>query len=267
MSWGAIVSGHGLYACALVNLGWIATGVFFLAQRRTLLLSLLHSPAGGDSVSWREEIWPFQWKIAISWLCSYFTMQVFTPILFTFRGPQEAGRMGLSLSIAGYLPIVALCWVTPKAAPFGQLVKCGRIRELDRAFFLALKQSMVLILLLAGGCLAAVIGSQHFFLEMALRMEPPMIFLLLLLTAIGSFVVQSLAIYLRSFKREPYLMQSMAVACLTVGGILLAVPRWGDVSVAVIYFAVTGVVGPLWALAIFCKARSGSRESAMAQAG
>jgi hypothetical protein len=134
MSWGAIASRHGLYACALVNLGWIAVGLAFLARRRPLLISLLRYPVCENAVSWRNEIWPFQWKIAVTWLCSYFTMQVITPILFIFRGPQEAGRMGLSLSIAGYLPIVALCWIAPKSAPFGQLVKFGRLQELDALF-------------------------------------------------------------------------------------------------------------------------------------
>ena len=45
----------------------------------------------------------FQWRIAVSWLCSYFTVQVFIPILFALRGPIEAGQMGMSLSIAGYM--------------------------------------------------------------------------------------------------------------------------------------------------------------------
>lgn len=255
MSWGAIASGHGLYACALVNLGWIAVGVVFLARRRALLLSLLHYPACENAVSWRGEIWPFQWKIAVAWLCSYFTMQVFTPILFVFRGPQEAGKLGLSLSIAGYLPIVALCWIMPKAAPFGQLVKSGRLHELDRLFFRTLKKSMALILVLAAACFAAIVGAQHAFPKIAARMETPSIFLLLLLTAISSFVVQSLAVYLRSFKREPYLVLSITVAVLTLAGILLTVPRWGSAAIAVIFFIFSGVVGLLWALAIFSAQR------------
>ncbi len=68
MSWAAIASGHGLYACALVNLGWIAAGAVFLARRHGLLLSLLRFSSGEDEISWRNEIWPFQWKIAVSWL-------------------------------------------------------------------------------------------------------------------------------------------------------------------------------------------------------
>lgn len=251
ISWAAVASGHGLYACALVNLGWIAAGLIFLARRRGLLLSLLRYPSGENAVSWRNEIWPFQWKIAVSWLCSYFTMQIFTPILFACRGPQEAGRMGLSLSVVGYLPIVALCWMMPKAAPFGQLVKFGRLQELDTLFFRTLKQSMALILLLAGACFAAVLGVQHALPMIAARMETPAIFVLLLLAAISSFVVQSMAVYLRSFKREPYLVQSITIAGLTVAGILLAAPRWGSAAVSILYFSFSGVVGLIWAMAIF----------------
>ncbi len=258
MSWAAIASGHGLYACALVNLGWIAAGAVFLARRHGLLLSLLRFSSGEDEISWRNEIWPFQWKIAVSWLCSYFTMQVFTPILFLFRGPEEAGRMGLTLSVVGYLPIVALCWMTPKAAPFGQLVKCGRLPELDALFFRTLKQSMALISLMAGVCLAAVAGVQRALPQIAARMETPAIFLLLLLAAMSSFVVQSMAVYLRSFKREPYLVQSITVAGLTVAGILLAAPRWGSAAVSIIYFSFSGLVGFAWAAAIFhARDRSG----------
>jgi hypothetical protein len=251
MSWGAIASRYGLYACALVNLGWIAIGVVFLARRRGLLLSLLRYPVHENAVSWRNEIWPFQWKIAVTWLCSYFTMQVFTPILFAFRGPQEAGKMGLSLSIAGFLPVIALCWITPKAAPFGQLIKFGRLQELDTLFFKTLKQSMALVLILAASCLAAVIGAQYAFPGIAARMVAPSIFVLLLFAAIGSFVVQSMAIYLRSFKREPYLIQSIAVSGLTLIAVLLMAPQWGNAAVAIIYFTTNGIVGPLWAIAIF----------------
>jgi FtsH-binding integral membrane protein len=73
----------------------------------------------------------------------------------------------------------------------------------------------------------------------------------LLFAAASSFAVQSMAIYLRSFKREPYLIQSMAVAVLTVVGILLTASRWGSLAIAIIYFAVSGVAGLLWAITIF----------------
>jgi hypothetical protein len=255
MSWATIASGYGLYACALVNLGWIAACLIFLVRRRRLLISLLRFPVSSMVVSWHEEIWPFQWRIAISWICSYFTMQVFTPILFASRGPLEAGKMGLTLSIVGYIPILALCWVTPKAAPFGRLVKFGQFDELDALFSRTLKQSLVLILLLSAACFAAVLGTRSLLPKIAARMESPTIFALLLLAAVCSFLVQSMAIYLRSFKREPYLVQSLVVSGLTLSCILVAAPRWGSMAIAIIYLGLGGVVALIWASTIFRRFR------------
>jgi hypothetical protein len=110
---------------------------------------------------------------------------------------------------------------------------------------------MALILLLVGACFAAVLGAQYVLPKIAARMEIPSIFVLLLLAAVGSFVVQSMAVYLRSFKREPYLFQSIAVSGLTLIAVLSMAPRWGSAAVAIIYFIANGVAGPLWAIAIF----------------
>jgi hypothetical protein len=256
IAWASIASGHGLYSCALVNVGWIAVGLAFLARRGRLLRGLLLYRAGGDAVDWRTEIWPFQWKIAVSWFCSYFTVQLFTPVLFAWRGPQEAGRMGLSLSIAGYLPVVALCWITTKAAPFGQLIKLERMEALDAMFFRALRQSLASMVLLVIACCGGVMLLQQAAPKIAARMEPPALFALLLLTAISSFVVQSLAVYLRSFKREPYLAQSLAVSAITLAVLLVAVPRWGSAAATITYFFASGVLGLGWAVAIFSRTRA-----------
>jgi O-antigen/teichoic acid export membrane protein len=82
-------------------------------------------------------------------------------------------------------------------------------------------------------------------------MLPPHLFALLLLAAMSVFVVQSLAVYLRAHKREPFLWQSLLVAGLTSGGALLLVPRWGLAGAAVTYFFCAGAIGLVSALTIF----------------
>jgi hypothetical protein len=102
-----------------------------------------------------------------------------------------------------------------------------------------------------------------------MRMEGPPIFAFLLLTAVCSFLVQSMAVYLRSYKREPYLIQSIAVAVLTVSGVLLTAPRWRGAAVALIYFTFSGVVALLWAFATFIfqrKSRQGIPRRVLAAA-
>lgn len=257
MSWGAIASGHGLYAPAMVNFGAVAVGIALLLSRRRLLMGLMRHPAAAHPVSWRRDVWPFQWKIAVSWLSSYLTLQIFTPILFLFRSPLEAGRMGLSLSIVTYIPILALCWITPKAASFGQLVMLGRTSELDAMFFRALKQSFALGSIMAASCLVCLRAIEAEWPKVAGRMEPTGIFVLLVAAALSSILVQGLAVYLRSFKREPYLAQSIGTAVLTSAVALLTVRSGGAMAVAVDYCAVSGVIGLAWAVHIFQRSRTG----------
>src|SRR5712692_8264207 len=82
MSWGALLAHHGLYSPGMVNLGYAAAGMAFLYSRRNLCLGLLRYPVREQAISWRSEVWPFQWKIAVSWISGYFSMTVLTPILF-----------------------------------------------------------------------------------------------------------------------------------------------------------------------------------------
>lgn len=250
-SWIALISHHGLYAPGLVIYGNVAVGVAFLWSRRRLLLGLLRHEAPKHAISWKKEVWSFQWKIAISWLSSYFTVQIFTPILFLTQGAAEAGRMGMSLSITGYMWNLVLAWMSTKATPFGQMIARGDYSGLDRIFFRTLRQSLVVLALLAAACMSCVLVMPHIYPRLAARMISPAGFALLLPAAMGAFLIQSLAIYLRSHKYEPFLWLSIAVAGLTLAGTCIFAPRWGTLGAAGTYFACTGITGTLAATVIF----------------
>src|SRR3954447_15107677 len=72
LAWAALISGHGLFAPAMLLLGMASTGVLWLAERRKLMLGLLRHPTGEHRIRWGREVWPFQWCIAVSWICGYF---------------------------------------------------------------------------------------------------------------------------------------------------------------------------------------------------
>jgi O-antigen/teichoic acid export membrane protein len=250
-AWSALAAHHGLFSPGLVILGTAMVAVAFLWSRRRLLLGLLFYPAPPRAISWRKEIWSFQWKIAVSWLCSYFTVQIFTPILFLARGPAEAGRMGMSLSITSYLWGLVLAWMSTKATPFGCMIARGEFARLDRLFFRTLRQSLAVLATLAVLCMAGVLTLSRLDPRLANRMVSPAGFALLLPAALGAFIIQCEAIYLRAHQFEPFLWQSIAVALLTLGGVSVAAPRWGALGAAATYFLSTGVVGLASATAIF----------------
>jgi hypothetical protein len=251
MSWGALLTHHGLYSPGMVIIGYAVASLAFLYSRRNLCLALLRYPVGERSVSWRTEVWPFQWKIAVSWACAYFTIQIFTPVLFAYRGPAEAGQLGLSLSITTYLSALVIAWMSTKAAPFGQMIARGELHQLTGLFFRTLRQSLIVLVGISAACEVGVIALQHAFPRFAARMASPRIFALLLLTSVSAFIVQSMAIYLRSFKREPFLVQSIVIAALSTLSSLMTVRAFGATGIALSYFLCTGIVGMIFAATIF----------------
>jgi hypothetical protein len=260
MSWVALQTHHGLYSPGMVNLGYAAASLAFLYRRRNLCLGLLRYPAKERAVSWRTEVWPFQWKIAVSWVSVYLTAQIFTPVLFAYCGPAEAGRFGMSLSVATYLSALVIGWMSTKAAPFGRMIARGELPQLRQLFLRTLRQSLIVLLGISAACEAGVIALQHPFPHLAARMVSPQIFALLLLTSVSAFIVQSMAIYLRSFKREPFLVQSVMVAVSTVILAPLVAKTWSVAGVALSCFVCTGVVGLVYALVVFRRNRAGNRS-------
>ncbi|MGA3161876.1 MAG: hypothetical protein ABSC77_11725 [Terracidiphilus sp.] len=256
LAWIAMLLHHGLYSPALVIAGQAGTGLFFLAARRRLLIGLLWHQVRDASICWSREVWPFQWRIAVSCLCSYFTMQVFIPILFALRGPVEAGQMGMSLSITGYMAGLVMPWISTKATPFGRLIAQQQFEGLDRLFLHTLGQAMAVFGVIAlaadgGAALLTVVAPR-----LASRMVTPQLFAVLVLAAGAGCVVQSLATLLRSFKQEPFLWQSLAVALLTLLLAALTARRWGNTGVTFGYLAATAGIGLPSALTIFARART-----------
>jgi hypothetical protein len=259
LGWTALLLHHGLYAPALMIMGQTGAGLFFLASRRRLLMGLLRYPARADAIRWNLEVWPFQWRIAVSWMSSYLAAQIFIPILFVLRGPVEAGQMGMSLSITGYLTVLALAWSSTKTTPFGSMIARREFAGLDRLFNRALSQSVmafVAIALFACGVAALL---PEVAPNLAARMVSPRLFVVLVLAAGASCVVQSMGTLLRSFKREPFLAQSLVVASLTLLLAALTAGRWGNAGAAFSYLAATAVVGLPFAWVIFARARRGYR--------
>ncbi len=259
-AWSCMLLGKGLYSPAFVMVAYVAVASTFLWSRRGLFSGLLRAKYDRNALSWRAEVWSFQWKIAITWLCSYFTVQVLTPVLFASRGAVEAGRMGMSISIAGYLWNLVFAWMSTKAAPFGQLIAKREYAQLDHLFFRTLWQSLSVLGVLVAMCMVAVLAMQKLFPGFAARMVSPGVFALLLLTAVSTLIVQSEAIYLRSHKEDPLMWQALAVAALTSAGAYLTAPRWGIPGTSIVYFVCTGIIGLVAATAIFrTKRRSRQR--------
>ena len=241
--WVALLLHHGLFAPGLMILGQAIAGGGLVFRKRSLLIPLLRYPTSGVTIDWRAEVWPFQWRIAISWLCGYFSFQLFNPILFAYRGPVEAGQMGMSLNICGTLMSMAIAWINTKAAPFGRMIAHREFRRLDTTFFRALWQSGTAAVLTCTGVFFATLLLRAHGVAFALRLLAPLPLALLLLSTVINIVVFGYALYLRAHKQEKFMANSIAGALWMAPAALVFGRLHGALGIAAAYAAGSVVIG------------------------
>ena len=153
----------------------------------------------------------------MSWFCGYFIFWLFNPVLFAYRGPVEAGQMGMSLSLANAIQDIAVSWVSTKSAPFGTLIARKEYRRLDQTFFQALWQSVAVSI---AGALTAWLGCIYLNLQhirFAQRLLDPSSIAMLMLYMIVNVIIFAEAYYLRAHKQEVFFVNSLVGAVVTIG--------------------------------------------------
>lgn len=213
--WFALLHHWGLYAVPVTNtVSLVSTLLWLGLSQRRLVLDLFRTPVQGASVSWRNEIWPLQWKVALSCVSGYFVFQLFNPILFATHGAAAAGQMGLSITVLMTVGAVAMSWVATKAATFGALIVRREFAALDRLFFPCLWQSWGLVSVLAALVWAGDFALHQAGLPLSRRFLSPLPLGLLALVTVFNHGIGAEAIYLRAHKREPYMVLSLISASL-----------------------------------------------------
>jgi O-antigen/teichoic acid export membrane protein len=242
-AWVAMLTHHGLFAPAMTIAGQVLAGSVWLYTRRRLLFPLLVYHTGRDRIRWQQEVWPFQWRIAISWICGYFIFQLFNPILFAYWGPVVAGQMGMSLNISNALMAVSTAWVSTKAAPFGSMIARREYVKLDHLFFRTLIQSLVVCILGAATVWSVVVYLNVHQSRFAHRVIGPLPFGMLLLTMIFNHVVVSEAIYLRAHKQEKFLLNSVLGALFMLFSSFAFGRQFGAIGIIGGYLSGTTLIG------------------------
>jgi hypothetical protein len=243
LAWLALSTHHGLFAPAMVMVGNASVAFIWLSRRWHLLGALLRHKPGAHKIRWGREVWPFQWRIAVSWLCGYFIFQLYNPVLFAYHGAVVAGQMGMSLTLASALQSIAISWIYTKAAPFGALIARKEYRKLDQLFFKALGQSVAVC---CAGALAIWIGVlclnwAHFPFAHRL-LDPTSIAFLMTITTLN-IIGFAEATYLRAHKQEKFLLNSVLGAILVGASTLLLGRSYGAFGIVTGSLLIALIVG------------------------
>lgn len=253
--WAGLLLGAKLLVLGMSSfLGFFLLVLVIVVKYRKLLTNIW-STVIVEKVHYRKEIFPYQWKIALSWVSGYFIFQLFNPVLFATEGAVVAGQMGMTLAALNGILSLSLAWITTKVPLFSGLIAQKNYSQLDFTFNKTLKQS-ALINFGALVTLAGVIFLIRFF-NIELSGKPlgnrflnyiPMLFMMI--PVFLNQFISSWATYLRCHKKEPFLINSIVGGVLCSLSTVLLGKYYGVIGVTSGYCLLT-VSGLPWAYYIF----------------
>ena len=192
----------------------VFTIALWLKIKRPFMLLAPKNTIGAE-LQWKTEVWPLQWKTGLTWLCSYLITAIYTPILFHFQGAVVAGQMGLSLTIANMLGVLAQAWIARHVPAMAQAAAVRNWAELDRLFLNDLFVSTTAYL--AGA--AVLCGLYLYVLPLTPyqdRILPFWTFSGLLGVGLFNHFITAFASQLRSYKQEPLVWLTVTSAAIIV---------------------------------------------------
>ena len=254
--WTTLAMGGGLLAYPVLQAVRFIMSLWWLTNAtRSAWSDLARTPASTGGMNWRDEIWPMQWRIALSWLAGFSVFQLFSPIAFALLGAIDAGRLGMTVAATSGITTVAVTLVSARAPVFGGLIAQRRYAELDALFGRTLRVALLLAGS-AGVCLwGIVILLEQLGVAWRFRVLGSFEVALLALVAVVNALIFSLAIYLRAHKQEPLVANSVAGAVLTPIVLYVGAVSYGITGMVVGYCLLTCTAGLAWGSVIFIKKR------------
>lgn len=229
--------------------------IWILSGRRRKLLQLIWSKIGKWQVNYRLEIFPYQWKIALSWISGYFIFQLFNPVIFATEGAIVAGQMGMTLAVLNSILVVSLSWVTTKVPLFSGLIAKKEFGQLDRLFKLTIKQSTGLNIFALTTFLIFIYIINHLELKVSgrnfgERFLPILPMLFMMIPVVINHIISCWATYLRCHKNEPFLLYSVVTGFVCTLSTLILGKYFGVNGMAIGY-TIISFIGLVWTNIIF----------------
>lgn len=228
--WLGLVFGMKLY---VTGIGYLVNVFiwFYLTNRQGLVIILKNIWKTNicERVEYMAEIFPYQWKIALSWVSGYFIFQLFNPVLFATEGAVVAGQMGMTLSALNAITSFSMSWLNTKIPLMSSLIELKHYCELDQLFNKTLKQLLMVtaMLVVAFYIVLSILKitqlsiGDNIFADRFLGFAP---LTFMVIPLISNCFIFSWATYLRCHKKEPWLVISIVggiatmLSTVTLGG-------------------------------------------------
>lgn len=206
-------------------------------------------------VNYKIEIFPFQWKIALSWISGYFIFQLFNPVLFATEGAVVAGQMGMTLAVLNAILMFSLSWINTKVPILSNLIANKNYKDLDFLFNKTLRQStylniVALLIFFFGIFLLRYFNLKLGNINLGDRFLNYLPMIAMMIPIILNHIVSAWATYLRCHKKEPLLYQSVVIGFLCSISTIFLGKHFGVIGMTFGYLFVS-IIGFFWTYCIF----------------
>lgn len=254
--WIGLILGLKLYVLGIGYLLSVLLWTFMIWRDKSCqILFGLYNYKVTERICYVNEIFPFQWRTAISGFSGYFIFQLFNPVLFATEGAVVAGQMGMTLQALNAISSMSMSWLSTKIPLYSQLIALKDYINLDRIFQKTLRQ-MVLVctsLLFLFFCVLLIINFFEIKIGDTYLSSRFLSYVPTFLMAIPVFLQQftnSWAGYLRCHKKEPFLLNSVVCAILCCISSATLGYSYGLYGITVGYCVISIVLFP-WGYWIF----------------
>lgn len=254
-TWIGLATGFKLY---VTGIGYLINAIIWIiyVYRHGLYKILLHlwRVQIVERVSYLKEIFPYQWRIALSWVSGYFIFQLFNPVLFATEGAVVAGQMGMTMHALNALMALTQSWINTKVPVLSSLIAQRNYLSLDKLFYTTMKKMLSIgtFLMLAFILVVYCIQNIEMFTRFGERFLPIIPLILMCWSCWTMFPVNCWATYLRCHKKEPLLLSSVVVAILCCISTICGGQLYGLYGI-VVGFSLLRFVSLTWIYSIFKK--------------
>lgn len=248
--WTGLAAGLKLYVSGIGYLLSVVIWFFFIKKQNLspILINLLKVRVS-EKVGYMKEIFPYQWKIALSWISGYFIFQLFNPVLFATEGAVVAGQMGMTLTALNAIQAFSMSWLNTKVPLYSQLIALKNYTTLDDLFVKTLKQmvsvcGLLLILFLS---FVAMTREMQIGINGNLIVDRFLSYIPMTLMMIPVFLQQftnSWATYLRCHKKEPFLVNSIVNGALCMLSTIILGKTFGLYGIVIGYCSIQVLLFP-----------------------
>lgn len=256
ITWSGLFFGAKLYVGGIASIvsALLFGGYIFLSYHRKTIATLLKIRIT-DRVNYRNEIFPFQWKIALSWVSGYFIFQLFNPVLFATEGAVVAGQMGMTLAALNAILSLTMSWISTKIPKFSGFIAQKNYVQLDVLFNKTLWQSSAINLAALLTFLLTIFAIRHFDIKiggknLGDRFLPYLPMFFMMVTILLNHIVAAWATYLRCHKREPMMVQSITIGVLCSISTIFLGKYFGVIGMTAGYMTLV-IIGAFWTYNIF----------------